>query len=239
MDSIALNNCMPRILTFLDPMSIKLAINPKLFPNPEDLEILVSCIGAYPDEVPGHTAKYHQVLGHRTEKFSISALRNNYKQLNPDSLLIKEFGENINNCDIYPQKGTNYSYYGLRNDDYGKGFIVDPQIFIPSTKSNNGNYIYDFEIPDLVVNVTIRFKSHDRYFIFSKRYVPHIESMDTRALYEYIGDGEFPNTEFDDYMDNCKNNRPVDYVNGQPLRNPSGTLAVERMLRYLFPGRNK
>lgn len=176
-----------RMVSFLDPTSIKLNINTEIFPDVSD--VTVTCnYGVYPDVKKGHTSKYVSLLSldRPTVKISDGQANSVYKSGDADNKLkyiqashtdfmSKVFEETKDNCKLIKQKDANYSYYGKLVNCEGKNFIMSPQLYFPIKKTETSILLCDGEMPDFVVLVNVSFKSDGRTYIFSQRFLPQIK----------------------------------------------------------------
>ena len=80
------------------------------------------------------------------------------------------------------QAGSKYRYFGCagceKDVDDKDFFIVDPVVTLPSEEKA----FYDFEVPDYVVGVTLKFNytqddGKECTAVFSKRFIPRVESI--------------------------------------------------------------
>ncbi len=225
-----------RMVTFLDPESIELNINPKVFPDISDVEVVAANFGVYPKENASHTAKYRKLLSLTNPTVQISDAKSGiwrsytasnkvkYYQITAESLISPAIYEKESNCAIYSQAGANYKYYGSMIEEFGKPYIQNPQIFFPATSSDSDAMIYDGETPDLVVTVVVKFKSNGRTFMFSQRYLPEVKVIsgnDVKNRYAALKN----------YKTKCQNGSPINNVNGTPVKHTSGTATVERIIK--------
>lgn len=225
-----------RMVTFLDPESIELNINESVFPDITEVEVLAANFGVYPREEKGHISKYRSLLGIRQPTLKISDAstgvwrsysENNdlkYHMIPVSSLLSPEMYETESNCSFYAQTGGNYKYYGCLLEEYGKPYIQNPQILLPSTASETEALLYDGEIPDLIVTVVIRFKSNGRTFMFSQRYIPEVKVITGSGVQDCYN-------ALKRYKTKCVNGTAINTVNGKPVKHTTGNATVERILK--------
>lgn len=225
-----------RMITFLDPESIELNINSKVFPDISDVEVVAANYGVYPKEQAGHTSKYIKLLSLSRPTVPItnanSGTWKSYNSGNPmkyfmlpaSSLVSPALYETSEKSNVYSQAGANYKYYGVMTEEFGKAYIQNPQIFFPATSSDEGALLYDGQIPDLVVTVVIKFKSNGRTFMFSQRYLPEVKVISGTDL-----QNKYTGLHF--YDEKCRNGKAINTVNGQPVRHTTGSATVERVLK--------
>lgn len=230
-----------RLVTFMDPESIKLNINTDLFPDISDVEV-VSYYGVYPDMEKGHTGIYRNLMQLEqpatvdlvdrasVKEGSVFRTTNSgnkmaYHQLAKETLISPSVDGEASSCSMVQQEGSDYSYYGcLLTDGTGnkRGFIVDPQVFFPV--SEDGKTIYDAEIPDFVVCVFVTFKSAGRSFQFARRYLPDVRLISGNAL-------KTSKATIDQYVEKCKKRQPVNFLNngtGAAVVHPNGAAQMEK-----------
>lgn len=225
-----------RMITFLDPESIELNINSKVFPDVSDVEIVAANFGVYPKETAGHTSKYLKLLSLNRPSLQItgessgmwksytSGNKVKYQMLPASSLVSPELYESAEKSKLHAQAGATYKYYGMLTEEYGKPYIQNPQILFPSTETDEAAMLYDGQIPDLVVTVVIKFKSNGRTFMFSQRYLPEVKVItgnDVKTRY----------TALKNYKEKCKNGSAINSVNGKPVKHTTGSATVERILK--------
>lgn len=231
-----------RMVTFLDPTSIKLALNEKLLQNISDVEVLGANIGVYPNENAGITSPYRTLLNLPAPTLSISSQTSGvwkglhwnkakdcgYMQIPCTSLIASSLGETSSNCGVYAQRGADYKYYGMVDTISGKSFIVDPQVMLPCSETTDGAYLTNGIVPDFVVTVTIRFKANNRFYVFSRRFIPKIETVSIKN-----GDLTKVYNRLVDFNTKCLNKQSINTVNGHPVKHRTGESSVERPLCVL------
>ena len=231
-----------RMATFFDPTSVKVNINPEVFPDASDVK--VSCdYGVYCDEANGHTSQYVQMLklsrptlqivkdGEQTKVYASTAASNKtkYVYLPHTDLISDEAEETEENCSLVQQNGADYYYYGRKMTNEGKSFILSPQVYLPYTVGTDCTKIYDGQMPDFVTVVTVVFKSQGRTFMFSQRFLPKvvkINAADLNAKY----------SELAAYADKCKNGLPcgtVEQRSSVPVTHYDGNGGIYKTLKML------
>ncbi len=208
-----------RMIQFFDPTSVRVNLNTSIFPNPDS--VMVSCFyGVYPNELNGHTSPYVKLLNLDRPAVTIFKDENTvvYRSNNPGNdikyeylpvskLMIKEMGEKEENYNSdLKQVGSNFKYCGRMIDEYGKQFIIDPQVYFPVKIESNKTSLYDGECPDFVVIVTISFKHNDRWYYFTERYLPVIKKINRTDL-------KVKRQELEAYSLKCAQREPVNTLN--------------------------
>lgn len=213
-----------RLVSFLDPTSIKLNINQKLFPDISNVKVM--CFyGVYPNLSKGHTSKYRDLMSLKAPK-QVDVVRRDsslkigsvfrttdkgnkmtYHQVDKNSIVSDYLDKNPSAADTIRQKGSNYIYYGriLTNKNDPQGVLIDPQVYFPV--SGDGAIIYDGEVPDFVVFVHVSFKSGGRTYQFSSRYLPNVELISSNNL-------DKKKASLEAYIAKCEQKVPINYLNG-------------------------
>lgn len=232
-----------RIITFLDPQSIKLNINPDVFPDVSDVNV-TTFAGVYPEAEPGHTNAYRKLmsLGDAPvvsivdhEKMKSGALYRNttnddfchYHKVPMNEAINTPIDEKAEYCGIVKQKDNLIKYYGreLRDaNNNGQAFMIDPQVFFPFDSEKQR--IYDSQMPDFVVCVYVTFKSGGRHYAFSKRFLP---------VYKAISGDEVKqkSEEIKAYSNKCKEGKAINKLNTHPSVNvyhPQGDERVQKTI---------
>lgn len=245
-----------RLISFIDPNTIKVNINTKPFKNVTNVNVMWYW-GAYPNQPPQHSDVYWRTLMdisrvaptlvdhtiYKTGLYSSSVVAAN--QMSYVNLSAKDgdpknpttkLGSSASTPQRYFQKGANYSYYGsLASDvkmyvDSTEYFVVDPQISFPA----KDHTLYDPEVPDVVLNVLLTFDFIDdagieRKGVFSKRFLPIVKTIsyaDAKA--------KFLTGDINTYYNNSKNNQSIQTTdNGCVVKHADGYKMLER-LKKLF-----
>ena len=232
-----------RIITFLDPQSIKLNINPDVFPDVSDVNV-TTFAGVYPEAEPGHTNAYRKLmsLGDAPvvsivdhEKMKSGDLYRNttnddfchYHKVPMNEAINTPIDEKAEYCGIVKQKDNLIKYYGreLRDaNNNGQAFMIDPQVFFPFDSEKQR--IYDSQMPDFVVCVYVTFKSGGRHYAFSKRFLP---------VYKAISGDEVKqkSEEIKAYSNKCKEGKAINKLNTHPSVNvyhPQGDERVQKTI---------
>lgn len=172
-----------RLMTFLDPTSIKFNINTVNFKDIRNAKMSWT-YGVYPNQPAGHTDVYRTGLMNLdidTPEFIAKKVHKGklYKSLSStfanmeylEAPLADVTATSISGttkAKIYKQKDTCYRYYAHAGNDRidtdKDYFLVDPVMLLPTTfakesgtASNNVGKFYDFIAPDFVVGVTLTF----------------------------------------------------------------------------------
>lgn len=231
-----------RMVTFLDPTNIKLAVSDYISQGIEEIEVVGANIVVYPDAEAGFTGPYRALLNLPTPSLKLTSQSSGiwrtepwknakdcgYAQIPCHTLRSALLGETADNCKVYAQKGAEYKYYGKVDKSLGKTIIVDPQIMLPISVTDKGTFIMPGVIPDIAVAVTVRFKADNRYFMFSRRFIPKIQQVSIKN-----GDLAKVKTRLQDYNDKCKSKSVIQTLNGKSIRHTTGESGVERPLIIL------
>lgn len=176
-----------RLMTFLDPTSIKINLNTSLYKEISNLQMSWT-YGVYPNQEAGHTDAYRNGMMLFAEKGWLNAPEFIDKD-KYDEKLYKSYSSDFANmayleypledmtttyldskseAKIYKQQGADYAYYARagnnRQESDKNFFLVDPIVMLPTTyakeneKDTNGKGLfYDMIVPDFVVGVTLTF----------------------------------------------------------------------------------
>ncbi len=151
-----------RIMTFLDPASIKVNLNTGLYKNVTDVKVHATCY-VYPDAPYGSTNAFREMLGlddknqrpivdlscgknqgalrfsefDSNESIRLHRIRCTELLRDLKSQKKPEFYavETPTNCEIVQQKDANLWYYGRVCNIGNKKIIYEPQVFIPYAKN--------------------------------------------------------------------------------------------------------
>lgn len=233
-----------RMVSFLDPTSIKLNINPEIFGDVSDVKVVCS-YGIYTGEKGGHTAQYAKLMGLERPTLKIvkddeersmyrsanSYNRTKYLYLPHTKFISEELKETKDNCAVIKQEGTNYYYYGRKMTTAElpdiKDFMLSPQVYLPYNTSEGK--LYDGEMPDFVVTVSVSFKSGGRDFIFSQRFLPKIQLIPFANLTAKYN-------ELVDYSNKCKNEQTINSLQTNSsvgVKHFKGDVAIQKTLDIL------
>ncbi len=207
-----------RMVSFFDPSSIKVNINPEIFPDASDVKVICD-YGVYPDVSDGYTAKYASVMGlerpklHIVESGSSDARYNSMNESNKTKYLYlphtnfisKEMQESEDSCSVVCQKDGKIRFYGHNVNYGGKEFMLAPQVYFPYTVTDQATTLYDGEMPDFVVLVTVVFNSGGKRYIFSQRFLPKIVMIGSDKLKERYD-------ALKDYTEKCKAGKAINYL---------------------------
>ena len=77
--------------------------------------------------------------------------------------------------------------YGHFETEYGKRFVMNPQVFVPYDLTKNSSIVYPVTIPDFVVTVSVLLKCHEfpGGVAFSKPYIPKIKLIKHADLADF------------------------------------------------------
>ena len=233
-----------RMVSFFDPTSIKLNINPEMFDDVSDVKVLCN-YGVYTDEKGGHTSQYAKMMSLDRPKLNIvkegekmftyrstnSSNKTKYLYLPRTKFMSAQLEETDKNCAVVKQEGTNYYYYGRKMTTAEipdiKNFMISPQVYLPYTKDDGK--LYDGEMPDFVVLVNVSFKSHGRNYIFSQRFLPKIVKINAADLSAKYN-------ELKSYADKCKANQDVNTLQTKSsvgVKHVNGDAAIQKTLDIL------
>ncbi len=233
-----------RMVSFFDPTSLKLNINPEVFDDVSDVKVVCN-YGVYTDEKGGHTAQYAKLMSLDRPKLNIvkegesmsiyrsanSSNKTKYLCLPHTKFKSAQLEETDKNCSVVKQEGTDYYYYGRKVTTEEvpdiKNFIISPQVYLPYNTSEGK--LYDGEMPDFVVTVSVSFKSDGRNYIFSQRFLPKIvkiSAADLTAKYN----------ELKSYSDKCKAKEDVNTLQTKSsvgVKHINGDAAIQKTLDIL------
>ncbi len=183
-----------RMVSFLDPTSIELAINTDAFPDVSDVSVTCD-YGVYPDVSAGHTAGYANLLGFKRpivqivksgDQTSVYRSKNNnptkYMKLPHTKFMSALMQETVDSCEVIKQNGADYYYYGKKVNPDGRAFIVSPQVYFPYNVTDTKSVVGNGVMPDFVVLVTVSFNSQGRSFLFSQRFIPKVVAISSDDL---------------------------------------------------------
>lgn len=234
-----------RLISFFDPTSIKLNINPDEFDDVSNVKVVCN-YGVYPDVNKGYTDKYAKMMSldrptmkivKDGESMSIyrslnSSNKTKYLNLPHTNFMSEQLEETEGNCTVVKQAGSNLRYYGRKMTTAEladiKNFVMSPQVYLPYN-NESGTTLYNGEMPDFVVFVTVSFKSHGRDFIFSQRFLPKIQMISANDLSAKYN-------ELVDYSNKCKNKQAVNTLktNGSVgVQHFEGDGAIQKTLDIL------
>lgn len=187
-----------RMITFLDPTSLKLNLNTEAFGDVTDVDI-DAYYGVYPKQQWGHTDNfrsfvnaskpaYVNILDHTkyavgTTAYSTKSQWKMQLHLYDQNTFSSEyFGGNDQQLVSQTDKDGHIQYYYgyIENQDNNMAFMPDPQIYFPTDEQNR--MVYDISMPDLVVCVTITFRANGSTYVFSRRYIPRIVEISGKDL---------------------------------------------------------
>lgn len=180
-----------RLVTFLDPTSIKLNLNTGIYKNIRNAKV-VWTYGVYPNQQHGHTDAYRSLLditpqepvfidaeheGEDYASFDGDMANMKYIEYPVADMTLTQLSSTTKPA-FYDQKGANYRYYGHAGNTEkatsANFFVVDPVVMLPTTFTKEevekgeeepeygASKFYDFDAPDFVVGVTLSF-DYDSY----------------------------------------------------------------------------
>ena len=222
-----------RLVTFLDPSSIKLNLNTGLYQHQIKDVRVSACYGVFLNAPYGSTDAFRRVLGLSRPVVDLSMGKDKgLNRFNATSRLrvhqVKDYEfldrvplddpETVDNTDIYAhtQGDSPLRYYGRVTNVVGKQFVKSPQVYVPVAQQGSTAYMTDGVIPDFVVCVYVLFELNGMPFNFTLHYIPKIELVDHSTLCT-IKD------RLEKFADDCNNARVV------------GTLVNDPSVDVLFP----
>lgn len=237
-----------RLMTFLDPSSIKVNLNPNLF-GKNDTVTIEAYYGVFPDEKPGSTALYQSLM--KMDKREPICLVNHekykegdiYRSTNHTNAMsyIRCPKENFIKSDAtdkekksyttVAQADGKYSYYGQTlsgGTGKGKQYVLEPQIFLPLANSNT---LCDGVIPDLIVTVNVTVKGNGHLYNYTRNFVPKIRVVKDDKEYKTVKD------RLNEYIASDKSKGFSDYVNNMssgdnkiPVKFSNATKRFQRII---------
>ena len=204
-----------RIVSFLDPRTVKICLNTDVYQDIKDLNITVN-YGINTNRPVGNTDCYRNMMkieprptfsimpaNPRDKKLTVTTTPRLHvmKKLN----VIKNDYYAINCLDsvkLEKQKESVLPIYGHYESFLGKRYVMDPQVFIPFDPG--GTTVFPVIVPDFVVTVTVSFKCKECTdgVMFSKLFIPKVKLIGHKDLATYYN-------ELKDYSDKCDKQQPV------------------------------
>lgn len=204
-----------RLVSFLDPRTVKLCLNTDLYHDIQDLNVIIN-YGVNVNRSVGNTDCFRKMmkLGDRPT-FSILPVNPNDKKLTvtttPRLHVMKK--HNVIKNDFFVQncldsvklenpKGSVLPLYGRFDDFCTKRLVMDPQVFVPFTPDST--IVYPAQAPDFIVSVIVSFKCKEcpDGVVFSRAYIPKVQLIGHKDLKTFY-------TELKDYSDKCINKQPI------------------------------
>lgn len=238
-----------RTVWFLDPASVKVNLNPELFPDVKEVSITTTC-GVYPTRAYGNTDAYRRMLmledrpvvDISTGKGVGKLVRLNTTStprlvvVRPEDLLATGSNEyeTAANSRFFTQSvantgDLNMHFYGHMVHEMGQDIMVEPQAYLPYTQKDGTYYFNGPTAPDLVVTVQAVFESQGSTFHYSKLFIPRIEVVDHNTI-----KAKYQNLK--DFANKCRNTQTTGTLANQPgvkVYNPDGHRLLEKTLRLL------
>lgn len=230
-----------RTLWFFDPSTVKINLNPDVFPDVKEVYLTATC-GVYPTRPLGNTDPYRKMLMLKDRPVvditggkgvgKLVTLRTSdttprLAVLSPEDVVTKARNKyhTVDNCDLIEQEGAGSEspiirYYGKMEHEMGKDILVDPQVFLPYVKKGDTFHFGAPTVPDLVVAVNIVFESQGRTFHFSKLYIPRIELVGHNQASSIVLDGSI--SAYTRKSEAGQNTGYVDNMPGVPVYSPDG-----------------
>ena len=193
-----------RLVSFLDPSTVKVCVNTDVYHGIDSVQLIIN-YGAITQRSVGHTDGYREMLMlDKRPTFSITPKSGNklttttipkltimpkstvikndyYTKLAPDS--VKLDYQTITSFDSLAY----LPLYGHFETEYGKRFVMNPQVFVPYDLTKNSSIVYPVTIPDFVVTVSVLLKCHEfpGGVAFSKPYIPKIKLIKHADLADF------------------------------------------------------
>ena len=215
-----------RFVHFLDPSSIKINLNTKIYHDITNVRLIAFCAVNTSME-SGYTDSYRQLmklqerptfpLSNKTAGTIPLHTKSSPVRLHviPRDTLLKDDpithpeGVKSDSVMVVKQAGKDiYRYYGAISRQFGYGIMVEPQPYLPF----NG---YDFKkvvVPDLIVTVAVKFDCREqKNLTFIKQYIPEFRLVTHNELATYY-------QKLKAYDDKCEKNQPVDTLANSPVK---------------------
>ena len=196
-----------RLISFLDPTSIKLNLNTKLFDDLGGITdiVITPTWGVIPKAKHGYTDAMRRAISMEARptislagsKTSGTLTLNSISDIRLHKVLTTELmnteiddADTQDNCQIAQQTGSDIRYYGRTWVKGGKELIPQPQIFVPY----KDGYAYDIEVPDIIVglHICVNVKNANPTadnpqdcFVYSLQYIPKIKLVSRAELKSY------------------------------------------------------
>ena len=238
-----------RMAWFLDPTSVKVNLNPELFPDVQEVSVTTTC-GVYPTRAYGNTDAYRRMLmledrpvvdissgkgvGKLVRLSTTSTPR--LVVVRPEDLLATGSNEyeTAANSRFFTQSVANSNdlgmhFYGHMVHEMGQDIMVEPQVYLPYTLKDGTYYFNGPTAPDLVVTVHAVFESQGNTFHYSKLFIPRIEVVDHNTF-------KTKGQNLKDFANKCRNNQATGTLANKPgvkVYNPDGHRLLEKTLRLL------
>lgn len=203
-----------RLVSFVDPRSIEVCLNTDLYHDIDSVFVMVN-YGVNANRELGHTDCYRNMLklGERptfslmptsgASRLTTATTPRLHVMTMPRSIR-NDFNSNIllDSVKLGYQKGSVLPLYGRFESFMTKRLIMDPQVFVPY--KNDSTIVYNVEVPDFVVTVTVAFKCREcpGGVMFSRPYIPDIKLIGHKDLATYYSD-------LKEYSDKCANKQPI------------------------------
>ena len=223
-----------RLISFLDPTSIKLNLNTDLYKNVKGV-----CVSATYSVIPtgkfGYTLPFCRALNLKRStidmsqgvksgriKFGPNTTPIRVHKIAPNEIMLTEADdpETTSNCKDHKQTGADFSYFGRLQGIGGKDVISHPQVYVPwktekyqEAGNDRGEITYacDGTIPDFVVGITVVFFTDEApgKYVFTMQYVPKIKFLTHSELLAY-------RKTLQDYQKKCDDGDPVSTLANNP-----------------------
>ncbi len=191
------NNLNVRLVSFLDPSSIKVNLNTSLFTDIKNINVTAT-YGVYTDRDLGHTDLFRQFLtidsrpgfslnsgAKKGDRITLSTTSNpklHYVE-NSDVVGLDSSYVFFDKCSLVDQKVGNLHFFGTNVDYAGTQIMADPMVYVPYKEGDASVFtVYNPVAPDFVVSVSVSFSCKEGDFYFTKRFLPRIELIGHRDL---------------------------------------------------------
>ncbi len=185
-----------RMVSFLDPSSVKFYLNTDTYHDITDLTLTaVPVVDLY--RPLGNTDSYLNFMK-LPERPTITLPKNLNDETSKPRLHVLTASQVLEN-DTWTEAfsdsiklveqtgGKGYHYYGVSSAIWGRNCMVDPQIYIPY----KGAQVFDMNVPDYFVNIVVNFKCREAPYgvEICKQYVPKyvlLSRSQLKAKYEEL-----------------------------------------------------
>ena len=201
-----------RMVSFLDPSSVKFYLNTDTYHDITDLNLTaIPVVDVY--RPLGNTDSYRDFMK-LSERPTITLPKNLNDEtskprlhvLTPSQVLENDhwtetFSDSLKLVEQTGGKG--YRYYGVSSATWGRNCMVDPQIYIPY----KGAQVFDMNVPDYYVNIVVNFKCKEapEGVEICKQYLPKYVLLSRSEL-------EAKFDELNAYAEKCDAEQPVGVV---------------------------
>lgn len=235
-----------RLVSFLDPTSIKLNLNTGLYQHKIENVRISATYGVFLNAPFGSTEKFRRMLNlerpavdlsmgkskglnrfNATSKIRIHQLKD-YELLDGVPL---DDPETLVNTSVYThtQGNSKLKYYGRQTNVIGKQFVKSPQVYVPITQDGGNTYMTDGVIPDFVVCIYVLFELDGMPYTFTLHYLPKIKLVGHDELCRVA-------ERLEKFSDDCNYARVVGHLANDPsveIFFPYGGPELDKTLKML------